>query len=665
MKKLFTLLTVLLFVLMLSACTKGQTVAPQATVDEAAALIYEYNKPGENNQLTASFTRVAVMDYDGYAMTVEWIVEGVSEDLVKVVPNADGTEVTIEVNKYAATDQEFTIKATVKSGTNTKTVEFTYTMKAYVISSWAHWAENPTDVTMNIKGVIIAKDVYSTSYNNAGIYLQDLDGIHGYYAYGLTCTQAQYNTDLAVGNVIEVTGTTSMYNNFREFGVGCTYSLVKDEEGEILTAEVVPLDITSYVEAETDLNMYQGNLVELKGFKVKQLEVATVFNETTGKGSLNITLEKSGVQIITRISTSNTYTYAALVETYEALAVGYTVDVVGPLAWYNAGQVYAIIDGITVVSTEVTTADYLDSALQALEDKYSGFVVDKDITLDATMGVEGHEATLTWVSKNTDVITNEGIVTLPDEETEVEFEVTLAIGDDEIVATIELIVQKIPVSTIASLIPLTPATSSDEKPTVVIEGVVIGHQYKGYWVADATGAALVWLNANVVVGTNAPEIGTVISLKGGLTTYGEANSFTMQISPIGDYTVLDTPAPTLLTPTVVTFDTLFGLNLTTYEGAKTAALTYFGKQVTITGTAVRMGNDNYWKIQNPTNENQWFRLNNLASNTVIKAQDGNSVTVTLMVRELYYIDDAGSYNNYKAGTFGGVYLIDADLVPNS
>ncbi|MDD4212252.1 MAG: hypothetical protein PHY42_02500 [Bacilli bacterium] len=663
MKKIFTLFAIAFVVLTLGACTKEAGIAPQNIVDEAADLIYEYNKPGIDNQLVSNFTRVSKLDYEGYIMDVAWAVTGVTEEYVKVVPNAEANEVTIEVNKYIDANATVTITATVSSGENSKSVVFTYTMKAYIISDWAYWAANPTGVTMNIRGVVVAKDVYSDKYGNAGVYLQDFDGIHGYYAYGLTCTKAQYNSDLAIGNVIEVTGTTKMYNNFREFDKGCTYNLVKDDEGVIETRAVTPVDITADLIAGVDLNKYQGNLVTLKDVKVKQVLIATALDETQQKGAVNVIVEKGGKDIISRMYTSNTFTYAAIVTTMATLQTGYTVDVVGPMAWYNEAQIYPLMEGgYTIKSTEVTAQDYLDMAVAQLHAKYDELAVTGDITLDATIGATDHEATLTWVSSNTAVIANDGTVTLPDAETTVEFTVTVAIGTLSVSETISMTVEQLPVSTIASLIPLTPAKATDPKIPALVEGVVIGHQYKGYWIADETGAALVWLNAAVSVGVNAPAIGQVVSLKVEVTTYGEANSFTTQFSPVGTFTVLEKTAPTTIAPITVTFDTMFGLGVDTLAEAKTAATTYYGKFITITGTLVRMGNDNYWKIQDPSNADRWFRLNSLGSNTAFLGQDGKAVTVTVLVREIYFINDTGSYDNYRANTFGGVYVKDTDVV---
>jgi hypothetical protein len=36
-----------------------------------------------------------------------------------------------------------------------------------------------------------------------------------------------------------------------------------------------------------------------------------------------------------------------------------------------------------------------------------------------------------------------------------------------------------------------------------------------------------------------------------------------------------------------------------------------------------------------------------------------------MVREIYYINDTSAYDNYRIGTFGGIYLLDTDIVPQA
>ena len=44
-----------------------------------------------------------------------------------------------------------------------------------------------------------------------------------------------------------------------------------------------------------------------------------------------------------------------------------------------------------------------------------------------------------------------------------------------------------------------------------------------------------------------------------------------------------------------------------------------------------------------------------------------TITITVMVRDLYFINDPGTFNNYKAGTIGGIFFAgqDAIVVPTS
>ena len=359
MKKVLSLVLVLFIVVMLLASC-GEKTAPQETVDEATEMLVLYNKPSEADKVkAANFTLPSKLEYDGYTMDVAWTVEG-GNGLVSVVEGDEKD--TIKVNKYADTDTEFTLKATVSSGKNKNTsTAFTYVIKQYVIASWDYWKENVKDVNMNIKGVISAKYPYNAENKNTGLFLEDLDGQHGYFAYRIKCdSQEAYDTDLAIGNVIEINGTTSIYNGFREMGAGCTYDVVKDDAGKIVTAEVKKVAIDDITADTAKLDEYQGMIATLTGFKVKSIEWNTNTAETfeeKGAGSVYVTLTKGGKDFKLYLSTSNQLTLADLVAEYAKVGIGYTVNVEGPVSWYNAPQLYPCAGGITVTSTEVTNED--------------------------------------------------------------------------------------------------------------------------------------------------------------------------------------------------------------------------------------------------------------------------------------------------------------------
>ena len=379
MKKLFALFLVCFSLLGLAACEgfdingllgglPGNTaVATQEQLDEAAEMLYVYNKPGENNQLASDLQRLSILDYDGVIFSVKWEVEGAGDNVV-IVENDDDT-VTIDVNKYIDHDADVTIKATLTSGTLSKTVEFHYVMKKFVLSTWEQWFdENKQSTgTITIKGVIVAKDVYSAANKNTSLYIEDLDGMGGYMAYRVVCsTQAAYDTDLAIGNIVEITGTASPFNGFREFKAGCTYEVL--EGTQTVAPHALDEVIAASSDLKKDLDPYQSMLVSLEGWKVKSVAVQTEFNKETNSGSVNVVLTKGGKEITTRYSTSNTFTYEDVEAAYEKLAVGYTVNVTGVVAWYNTPQIYPLnAASYEVTSTEVNPQDVMNGALEALQ----------------------------------------------------------------------------------------------------------------------------------------------------------------------------------------------------------------------------------------------------------------------------------------------------------
>ena len=385
MKKLFALFLVCFSLLGLAACEgfdingllgglPGNTaVATQEQLDEAAEMLYVYNKPGENNQLASDLQRLSILDYDGVIFSVKWEVEGAGDNVV-IVENDDDT-VTIDVNKYIDHDADVTIKATLTSGTLSKTVEFHYVMKKFVLSTWEQWFdENKQSTgTITIKGVIVAKDVYSAANKNTSLYIEDLDGMGGYMAYRVVCsTQAAYDTDLAIGNIVEITGTASPFNGFREFKAGCTYEVL--EGTQTVAPHALDEVIAASSDLKKDLDPYQSMLVSLEGWKVKSVAVQTEFNKETNSGSVNVVLTKGGKEITTRFSTSNTFTYDDVEAAYAKLEIGYVVNVTGVVAWYNTPQIYPLnADSYVVTSTEVTPEEVIDGAkaelLKELEDK--------------------------------------------------------------------------------------------------------------------------------------------------------------------------------------------------------------------------------------------------------------------------------------------------------
>ncbi len=377
MKKTITtlMLIALSIAMILSSCGPAEPPAEltQELVDEAADMVYTLNKP-RDNQVAASFTLPARVEYERNWLNVDWELEGGEKYVSLDKSKSDKT--TIKVDPYADEDTEFTLKGTIKGGEFvSKPFSFNYIIKQFVLANWQFWKEHPTDETMNIRGIVVGSYPYSDEYKNASLFLQDLDGEHGYFAYRIKVdSQAAFDSDLAVGNVIIVSGKTSAYNGFREMGAGCTYQTVLADDGKsIKTEEVktISLDdlITEGANVDAALDQYQGMLGEITGAKIKKIEWVRNTPETFEEakdGRITVTVTKNGVDFPLFLATSCTYTVEQLKEEYPKLDIGYVIDVVGGIASNNGAQLYPIPGRITVKSTEVAAADKVGSELNAV-----------------------------------------------------------------------------------------------------------------------------------------------------------------------------------------------------------------------------------------------------------------------------------------------------------
>ena len=93
----------------------------------------------------------------------------------------------------------------------TSTVEPTGTVETTTATSkalsYAQYAAAQDGEEVTIEAYVTGKQSWWS--NKATVYMQDDNG--GYFVYELGCTQEQYNTDLAVGNKIQVTGVKGSY----------------------------------------------------------------------------------------------------------------------------------------------------------------------------------------------------------------------------------------------------------------------------------------------------------------------------------------------------------------------------------------------------------------------------------------------------------------------
>ena len=169
--------------------------------------------------------------------------------------------------------------------------------------------------------------------DSASVYCQTPDE-GAYFLYGLACTEEQFNTDLAEGNKIRVTGYKSEWAGEVEI-TDATYEPIPDD---VYWAN--PMDLTDFLGTD-ELIDYQNIMVAFSNLTVADKgDGAAFLYKWDGSGEkgddlyFDVTDEKGGTYtfvVESYLCGQDTEVYQAV----ENLKVGDVIDVSGFLYWYE------------------------------------------------------------------------------------------------------------------------------------------------------------------------------------------------------------------------------------------------------------------------------------------------------------------------------------------
>ena len=196
-----------------------------------------------------NFNRFGIVRIAGVPYEVVWTAD-VSEDLVKVVVNDDGT-VTVDVNEECTQDTNYVLTATCTDDNgNTASTSWEYLlpgvdyegMKAIVDQAYALDKGAVLDGEHTLMGEIISVDTaWSDQYKNITVSISVKDREDKpIMCYRLKGDGAQ---DLMVGDTITVFGILKNYNGTIEFDAGCQLVAVIKGDGVAIEAPTDPLEI--------------------------------------------------------------------------------------------------------------------------------------------------------------------------------------------------------------------------------------------------------------------------------------------------------------------------------------------------------------------------------------------------------------------------------------
>ncbi len=420
MKKLSALILVFIMVMAALVACGSKDEAPSADLTAARDYLYSMYKDSDGSVTGADYQVVGVVAVNGVTYTVEWTVDN---DKIKIV--AGEKLVTIDVDEKSATEEQYTLTATVKdaNGNAAEPCTFKHTVPAYAINTWAEYIAAEKDAPLVIQGVvtgIIAKSAGS-SYNC--LYMQDEVG--GYYVYDMESDPLE--AGIKVGMTVEAKGVKDIYNGTHEL----KDATVAIADSTVKTVEAV--DYTELYKAAADLKATalvekQGLLVTIKGVELQPQSADDV--------SGNYYRFKLGeLSSYVRISGSTCPLNAADKETFKktfAENVGSTADVTGVICVYDDAfyltpvTVDSYKNFATIERTPAEKVAYEKNLLSVIE------AIKKDSAIDLlATGSIYNDVAITWTSDNACAVVANGklTVTLQKDAQTVKLTATLTCGD--------------------------------------------------------------------------------------------------------------------------------------------------------------------------------------------------------------------------------------------
>ena len=379
-----------------------------------------------STETPADYELIANVPVKGGSYPIEWTVTVTSGDPEGVKVVTEDGKVTIDVPDRAASDINYVLKATIKDGDHSVSIEFTRVVPKWRELTWAEYVAAADDKAIVVKGYVTA---FSSKKNGAStntIYMQDADG--GYYVYQLEADPV--DLEIEKGMLIRVTGTKDTYSG--------TYE-VTNPTVEILEGKTVqtPADYTGIFKSAATLK--DKNLVAKQGFLVT-IKGVTLGSQDTSNGYYRFKLGELTSYI--RLSSSVcplTKDEQTAFKKLHTEKKGWTADVTGVICVFD-GAFYLTPAGADAISNLQLPVLDDKGAVAAEKDILSfasAFTEDAEVTLAAKGTNYTDQVSIAWAfkegttPKNAKIENGKLIVTLGEEEETVTIVATLTAGTGE------------------------------------------------------------------------------------------------------------------------------------------------------------------------------------------------------------------------------------------
>ncbi len=525
----------------ITACNDNKT---DATV-EVQETVEKILLPQNDTKVTGDFEVPATVKYNDEKVNITW---SSSKDVITFKTVDGKTTAVVDFINNRTADQEVVLTATIKIGDVNASTTFIVTVPKFTVNTLAEADAAAAKTNLTLKGVIVAKEAFSNKKTN--VYLMCEGG--GFEAYNLACeTQDKYDTELAVGNTIYVSGPKGYYNGLRELS-GCTYIYDANTAKQGITAE----NLTSVVAAGNGIaDTYQCHLAKLENVEI--IKIGT----PDASGQYSITVgdpDDETKQTVVRISkyfftgkSATDYAFKDL-----NLVAGQKITVTGIVGWYNGAQLTPIAaDGIVAGAIDygkVISTSYVNAAIKAIGaqtipmktiilpsrladvglsgEDYEKYTIewtteDTNVTIStadipAKEAVEAREATETEPAVEAQpaeaAYTQYSVTTKkPAEDADVTLTITVRGTEDNSVTTKTVtfkLLKEVTYNTYAEFV------AAEDASPLYIQGTIVGYQYtsnvKKYYIQDADGNVYYVKSEDAVETNEWFKVGTKVGLFG-------------------------------------------------------------------------------------------------------------------------------------------------------
>ena len=417
-KKIFGFLFIAILALVLIGCGGGNTpvVDDQAVLEEQADKIYL----GDLSEVSSDI-KLPKYAFGNKEFAVTWTSSNEKVIKVQEFTNADKDLYFQAYVTMALEETKVTLTATVAYKDLTTTREFVVTVLADEYAGYENIAavKAKDDKEKDVSKVKFNGTVSFTTSSGFGV----SDDSATIYCYGS-------NHGRTVGEIVEVRGVWTYYNNMVQLATGANVKVLGNEAFNIadIAEEKTISEIASIVAKSVD----PENCTRV--FKT------TFAAKENAAGSYNVyklvdPLDNSKFVDVSKYNDATTIAevgeLAATDKFYSGIVIIYCSRSAGAAGLWDVLYVPG-----SAVETEVTLSDAqkVSSLVSDLTAEFNGKTFDKDLVLPTTNEATG--ATISWASSNEEIIGADGKFTAPAAKTEVKLTATITLNAE--VQTVEV-----------------------------------------------------------------------------------------------------------------------------------------------------------------------------------------------------------------------------------